>query len=39
MESDINRYEAAQILFWAGSSLILVFVFSVLSAAYPVALC
>lgn len=36
MESSINRYEAAKILFWAGVSLILVFVFSVLFEAYPV---
>ena len=38
MESSINRLEAAKILLWAGIALILVFVFSVLFAAYPVAL-
>ena len=38
MESSVNRHEAAKILFWAGISLILVFVFSVLFAVYPLAL-
>jgi hypothetical protein len=38
MESSVNRHEAAKILLWAGLSLILVFVVSVLAAAYPLAL-